>query len=319
MHDTSNRAMTGNASKGAAVRSRREKDALLPARALLNAVGLAILAGLLVAVWILFVKGGWEYYTTPLRIRGYEKMHRFLRPSGPGGNMLGIVGTLFMFMTLLYVARKKIKRFSKVGSMKGWLEFHIFCGVFGPILITFHTSFKFNGIISVAYWSMVLVVLSGFIGRYLFVRIPKTIRGQELTRAEIEERAKDLKAQLAESTLPAKLLLRIEEVEREVLAHDGEHRTFTELVRDEIAARRSMAALRREIRHAGLNRKLLHEALDVVHERAILLRRIAHLKRTRQLFQIWHVFHQPLVWVMFTIFFLHLGVAIYFGYTIFGR
>ena len=39
---------------------------------------------------------------------------------------------------------------------------HLFCGVVGPVLVTFHTSFKFNGLVSVAYWSMVIVMLSGF-------------------------------------------------------------------------------------------------------------------------------------------------------------
>ena len=62
---------------------------------------------------------------------------------------------------------------ANVGSMPLWLEVHIFCGIVGPVLVTFHTSFKFNGIISVAYWSMMAVMLSGFVGRYLYVRIPK--------------------------------------------------------------------------------------------------------------------------------------------------
>ena len=66
--------------------------------------------------------------------------------------------------------------------MKTWLEVHIFCGIVGPVLVTFHTSFKFNGIVSVAYWSMVAVVLSGFVGRYLYVRIPRSLRGIELTQ-----------------------------------------------------------------------------------------------------------------------------------------
>lgn len=294
------------------------RDRLSPPSALLNVIALAALAGILVAIWVLIGHGGWDYYRTPISVRGYAKAHRFLRPSGPGGNLLGIAGTFFLLSTLLYVARKRVKLLSKAGSVMGWLEFHIFCGLFGPILITFHTSFKFNGIVSVAYWSMVLVVLSGFVGRYLYVRLPKTIRGKELTQAEIEERARELKVRLADTTLPSRLMLRIEEVERAVLAHEGQHRTFVQLVSEELAARRMMAALREEIRKSGLNRALLHEALDVIHERAILLRRLAHLKRTRQLFQVWHVFHRPLVWVMFLIFSVHLCVAVYFGYTIFG-
>ena len=70
-----------------------------------------------------------------------------------------------------------MKRLRDAGRMKTWLEVHVFCGIVGPVLVTFHTSFKFNGIVSVAYWSMVAVVLSGFVGRYLYVRIPRSIRG----------------------------------------------------------------------------------------------------------------------------------------------
>ena len=36
---------------------------------------------------------------------------------------------------------------------------------------------------------MVIVVVSGFIGRYLYVRIPRTLRGTELTQNELDARA----------------------------------------------------------------------------------------------------------------------------------
>jgi len=287
--------------------------------ALLDVVVLAALSGVLVGLWLFFAHDAWFYYTTPLEVRGYEKTHRFLRPSGTGGHALGIAGTLFLFSTLAYLVRRRVKRLAHAGSVPRWLEVHIFCGVFGPILITFHTSFKFNGLVSVAFWSMVLVVASGFMGRYLYVRIPKTIRGDEMTRAELEERAAELKARLAETTLPSRLATRIEEEERVLLATAATHRNLLTRLRDVLAARRRSSLLRREIRKSGLNRHLLHDALALAHERAVLLRRIARLERTRRLFQLWHVFHRPLVWVMFVVFFVHLGVAIYFGYTPFGR
>lgn len=298
---------------------RPAKEALVAPSGLLNVIFLAALAGTLVAIWVLAQHGGWQYYRTPLAVRGYSPEHAFLRPSGAGGHLLGIAGTILLLCTLFYVARKKVKALSKRGTLLGWLELHIFCGVFGPILITFHTSLKFNGIVSVAYWSMFLVVLSGFIGRYLFVRIPKTIRGNELSQAEIEERAREMRAQLQEANLPPRLLQRIEETETALLSDIGHHRTFLQLLGSAVQTRRQTAALRRELRGSGLNRRLLQEALDLVHKRAVLLRRIAHLKKTRQAFQMWHVFHRPLVWVMFFVFSIHLGVAIYFGYTYFGK
>ena len=292
----------------------RGGDALLPSGALLNVLVLAVLSGAAVAVWLLVEGGGWEYYTAPVAERGTLEAHRVLRPAGTIGNLLGIVGTLFMISTLPYVARKKVKWLARLGSVQGWLEFHVFCGVFGPILITFHTSFRFSGIVSVAYWAMVLVVLSGLVGRYLFVRIPKTIRGVELSRAEVEDRVRELKEQLVEAGLPVQLMERIEEIERDA----DSTRSFPGTLVHGVASRRRLRALHRDVRRSGLRRDLTSRVLQLLRERTVLRQRLAHLQRTRQLFQLWHVFHRPLVWVMFLIFLVHLGVAVYFGYTVFG-
>lgn len=296
-----------------------KREALLPVNALINPLVLAIVAGLCVAAWIFVAEHGWSYYTTSSAVRGYAEEHKTLRPSGTLGIALGATGTLFMVSTLFYVARKKLKLLSRAGSPKVWLEIHIFCGVFGPLLITFHTAFKFNGLISVAYWSMVLVVLSGFVGRYLFVRIPKTLKGTELSRTELEERVAEFKERLASAALPAGFMVRLDELERVDPTIDGHRRSLLQSLVDRFRARARMSALRRSIRRSGLDPRLLHESLDLLQQRNVLLHRTANLQRTRELFQLWHVFHRPLVWVMFAIFLVHLGVAIYFGYLPLGR
>lgn len=293
---------------------RTAREALTPARALADVVVLALLAGIAAAVWLTLSHDAWSYYTTPLRIRGYAPSHRFLRPSGIGGHLLGICGTMFLFLTLLYVARKKLRFLARFGSVPKWLSAHVFCGVFGPILITFHTSLKFNGLISVAYWSMVLVVLSGFIGRSLYIRIPKTLRGKELSRTEIEQRARDLKASLAGTLLPAEVAATIDDVEKAIASGDR-GQSFRERLRSGSEVRHSLRLLEKTIARSIADHDMLGEVLATERERAVLLRSIGRIERTRHLFQLWHVFHRPLVWVMFLIFFVHLSVALYFGYT----
>ena len=285
---------------------------LATTRMLSPAIIFAIVAGIFATLCVLVFLHGWDYYRTPLTERPYQAQHRLLRPSGLAGHLLGVAGTLFLFATLPYVVRKRVKRLAKKGSLPNWLEFHIFCGIFGPILVTLHTAVKFNGIISVAYWSMTLVVISGFMGRYLYVRIPKTIRGEELSQAEVEERARELKARLNESGLPPALIARIEAAEQRL-----EIRGAFSKLRRRIAAWRASRQLRREIGARGESPHFVDQVLALAHERAVLMSRIARLKKTRALFQTWHVFHRPLVWVMFLVFFVHLGVAIYFGYTTF--
>ena len=148
-----------------------------------SVVMIAGLVAAAVTLTVLTVFGGWEYYRAPLATRGYLPSHAWLRPSGDVGLGLGIAGVAAMIGTLPYAVRKRWRPLARVGTTAGWLEVHIFFGIVGPLLVTLHTSFKFNGLISVGYWLMMTVWASGFVGRYLYVRIPKTIRGVELSVA----------------------------------------------------------------------------------------------------------------------------------------
>jgi hypothetical protein len=308
--------MRESAQHSASVLARpRAAEPWLPVKALTNVLFLAAAVGLVAALWVFVSLDGWTYYQTPLRVRGYAKAHHLLRPSGSAGHLLGIVGFGIVTLTLLYTLRKHWAPLRKIGTAKGWLEAHIFCGLLGPILITLHTSFKFNGIISVAYWSMALVVGSGFVGRYLFVRIPKTLRGTEVSLQELEARAAELKATLADATLSIKLLRRIEAFESEALPPRQAEPGYAAALFGGFSFRRRLARLRREIAASGMAPEMLHDALDIVSERAELLRRIAFLDRTKKLFSLWHVVHKPLVWVMFGIGALHVALALYMGYS----
>ena len=283
-------------------------------------LGLAAVAAAAFVLTVLFGLGGLSYYKTPLRVRAYAPQHRLLRPAGPVGRALGIAGAALLFGgTAAYEARKRMRVLSNAGSLKTWLEMHIFCGLVGPALVTLHTSFKFNGIVSVAYWSMLSVVASGFVGRYLYAKIPRTQRGVEMDRKAIEERAGELRRTLSDMTVPVKLLLRIEEMEKDLLPREGERYGLVSMLFGGLAVRKKTRAIERTIRSAGLTRQLIREALHAEGERINLLRRAASLDLTRRLFALWHVFHMPFVWILATVFVLHVGVAFYFGYAVGGR
>jgi len=164
-----------------------------------------VLAGVLVAAVLLSGIGGWRYYSAAQDVRAYTDLHKMLRPSGYVGHLLGISGVALMTLMHLYSLRKRARRLSWMGGVTSWLEIHIFCGVLGPVLITFHTAFRFNGVVSVAFWSMVVVMLSGVVGRYLYVRIPRSIRGQELDQQELAARVRELSEGETGGSLPEEL------------------------------------------------------------------------------------------------------------------
>jgi len=93
------------------------------------------------------------------------------------GHGLGIVGFVLMLMTeILYSLRKRI-RTVRFGRMSLWLKFHIFTGLVGPYMVLLHTSWKFNGLAGVTTLLTVIIVISGFVGRYIYTRIPRTADG----------------------------------------------------------------------------------------------------------------------------------------------
>jgi hypothetical protein len=100
--------------------------------------------------------------------------------SGLFGHLLGVLGFVLMLLTeTLYSFRKRSHR-ARWGSMFEWLQFHIFTGLVGPFMVLLHTSWKFNGLAGVTTLLTIIIVASGFIGRYIYTKIPRTMDGAEL-------------------------------------------------------------------------------------------------------------------------------------------
>jgi hypothetical protein len=96
------------------------------------------------------------------------------------GHALVILGFLLMLMTELLYSLRKRTRSARWGRMSSWLEFHIFTGLVGPFMVLLHTSWKFNGLAGVTTLFTVVIVVSGFVGRYIYTRIPRTLDGTEI-------------------------------------------------------------------------------------------------------------------------------------------
>jgi hypothetical protein len=96
---------------------------------------------------------------------------------------MGVVGMGLMLATeTLYSLRKRARRVH-YGRLHDWLSVHIFMGIFGPYLVLLHSAWAFNGLAGAAMLMTVLVVISGFVGRYIYTRVPRSADGSELPPA----------------------------------------------------------------------------------------------------------------------------------------
>jgi hypothetical protein len=255
---------------------------------------------------------GRDYYLAPAFRKARHPLNPILRQSGSTGHLFGIIGVFFMVLLLLYSVRKRFRFASKWGSLNVWLSAHIFLGIAGPALVLFHTVFKFSGIVSIAFWSMVLVVISGVVGKYIFALIPRSLSGMELNRIELEAEEIGLTFEMRK-ILPAShpFWQQVTGIENESVRPSRlEH---LHLLYEPVQLRRR---LRRALAEpSGLDRGQKNAVIRLVVKRHMIHHQAQLVQQTLRILHYWHLVHQPFVIIMFLVLLVHIGIAVSMGYT----
>lgn len=288
------------------------------------------LAWMLALAFILVIAGyGMNYYTLSAAERPFSPKHQILRPSGTIGMKLGMVGVLMFFLIYLYPLRKKWGWLGRMGNSRHWLDFHIVLGTAAPVIIAFHASFKFGNIAGMAFYSMLMVTLSGFVGRYLYAHIPRGLSAAELSMKEIQEKEETLRKELAEQKATFGFSV-------DALAElpSPAQVAKTPLVASLLSMfvldlKRPFRTSMLRLQQAGFGPWVfsgfgLFSTRDLKLERAILLAQkqaslsqsIAFLSRTQRIFQLWHVIHRPFSYAFAILAVLHIGIALFMGYRL---
>ncbi|MBN2009686.1 hypothetical protein JW960_10115 [candidate division KSB1 bacterium] len=207
--------------------------------------------------------------------------------------------------------------FAKIGTLVHWLDIHIYLGIFGPSLIVLHSTFKVNGLVAVSFYSMVAVALSGILGRYLYLQIPRNIQGHELSLNKLNDLDQKLTQLLKQRFAFTDPMIR--QVEHLTASSHLESKStlvflFT-LSTDGRKRRRAFNKFRREnpVVHK-LAKHQVRAMLSLARQKAVLHQRIQVLNRVNQIFHYWHVIHKPFAFIMIIIMFVHITVAVMFGY-----
>ncbi|HET9439834.1 MAG TPA: hypothetical protein VFO52_06670 [Longimicrobiales bacterium] len=88
------------------------------------------------------------------------------------GHLVGVAGLLVMLFAWLGYSWRKRETRSGPGTMQQWLQGHVIAGVVGPYLVLLHSAFEFRGLAGILSLLVLIVVLSGLTGRYVFTSLP---------------------------------------------------------------------------------------------------------------------------------------------------
>jgi hypothetical protein len=233
----------------------------------------------------------WYTVIVLLLLAGWaSRDQRYLVAETGIGYWFGIIGGSMMLILLIYPMRKRFSRWAVIGSIKSWFRIHMILGLAGPVIIIFHSGFKlgsFNS--SVAFFCMLIVALSGLLGRYWYQRIHHGLYGTKIRFEEFYS-GEDLSGLLSGGSIAidAHIAHEFKQVEENLThLHTGINRSlgFYRGMKSRIGR------LRRDVARSDLGRAEKKQ----IYLRLKNLRSICALGINEILFSYWHVFHIPLL------------------------
>ena len=134
-------------------------------------------------------RDGWIYLFITLATLGVWGLSRqnLFKAGDDVGYWIAVAGGLMMLALLSYPLRKYVRAFSRLGSIKGWFLVHMMLGICGPLLILLHSNFEIGSLnAGVAFFSMVIVALSGVVGRFLATDLGHTSSFREISIQDLQ-------------------------------------------------------------------------------------------------------------------------------------
>jgi len=229
------------------------------------------------------------------------------------GHSFGVLGFLLMLMTEFLYSQRKRSRSARWGRMASWLQFHIFTGTVGPYLVLLHSSWKFNGLAGVVTLLTTVVVLSGFVGRYIYTAVPRSVDGAEIEADELEQAIAGTETSLQEwlTTYP-RTSRQLQPLVAGVGAGEVNELAliFGRGIRD-WQTRFQWWQVKSQLQ--GMPRDQVAQLETLIRRRQTLQRQLASLAMARRLLALWHAVHVPIGMTLFFASIVHIVGAIYYA------
>lgn len=226
---------------------------------------------------------------------------------------IAVAGGSMMLALFVYPLRKYLRSMQGLGNVKWWFWFHLVMGIGGPWLILVHSGFHVGSLnAGVALYSMLVVVCSGVIGRFIHVRVHRGLHGERTSLHALRQRAG-----FVESVARSRLHFS-PRVEARLLAFEqhelrAEPTWFTHLRQATalpalqwIAYLRCLIELRAQLRELATRhgwssselQRRTRRSRRLVHQYLTAVVRVAQFTAYERLFALWHLAHLPFIYLL---------------------
>jgi len=244
-----------------------------------------------------------------IAIAGYAMADVRPRPNGGTwmGYTLGTVGALLIVWLALLGIRKRNMTAGR-WSLKAWTSAHVYLGLSLIVVGTLHTGFQFGwNVHTLAYTLMILVILSGLYGIFVYATLPRAIAAnrEQMTKAQMLESLAALDRQLETAAQP----LGREESDLVIaaLAADPFRASAIARLTNSYPRCRTDAALKGMASSAAGEK-----VIALLRKRRGQLAQIRRHMRLRALLDIWLYFHVPMTIALIAALTAHIVSVFYY-------
>jgi hypothetical protein len=223
---------------------------------------------------------------------------------------------VMMLLMLLYPIRKHMRFARNWGPVRYWFQAHMVFGIVGPILVLFHSTFHLKSLnATVAMYSMLLVAISGIIGRFIYKHIHHGLYGRKATLEELQHdmdachnTISNVDGIVMETAGVGEKLKRFRDmafaqkipfVSRawRFMTLGWQRRFLMRECRWEL--KRAVGSLAGDVGWSKWQQKKHYfEALFSVEEYLSAVQQTAQFLSYERMFRLWHLLHSPFVWLL---------------------
>jgi hypothetical protein len=209
--------------------------------------------------------------------------------------------------------RKRSRLLSGKGSIRGWLDFHMFVGFMSPLVIAFHAAFQSNNLLATGTaGALLIVVLTGIVGRFIYGLVPSD-GGKALELSEVSRRWEQLRTRLQpiidRSDDPA-LLHRMFDAAAGAVRGRSLLYLFFSLPFSSLRMRLRLLRAR-----LHFDRPAYREFRSGTLQLSRLRVQIGFYKGLKNLLRGWRLFHASLAGFLVVAIAAHIAVSVYLGYV----
>jgi hypothetical protein len=237
-----------------------------------------------------------------------------------------VFGLSLFALIFLYALRKKWPWLASLGNSRHWFNYHVLMGMVAPVVIAFHAAFRFRGLAGIAYWIMLAVAVSGFVGRYIYGQIPRSRNAAELSLQESKQLQERLMAKLTTQRLvrPVDLARLFQLPSAKYVDQESTIRALCTLLWIDCKRPFRVAKVRRGALGWGgklftlggllsSRKPALEYVIEVAREQAAISKKLLFLGKSQKVFQLWHVVHRPFSYSFAVLAVIHVVVSVLFG------